>query len=169
MLQCAITTILLFALRARHKTSDYGHVPVPVTGIETVLAGLLVSVTVTVPVNEEEGFARATVNVEGNDNAGTVAPELLDAAEYGPDPPEIVTGTDPQPFSVTLEGDATSVTGQAPAPSPVRFTVTFAVVLPSVTPTFTGPAIAGDGFLREIVKVPPREVVVSASLPELSR
>ena len=74
--------------RAQH--TGYGHAPVPepapvpvaVTGIEIVLFGLLVSVTVTVagPANEIEGDVRATGNVETNVVDWTVTLESLDAA-----------------------------------------------------------------------------------------
>jgi hypothetical protein len=74
--------------RAQH--TGYGHapvpepgpVPVPVTGIETVLFGLLVSVTVTVagPVNEAVGgtVVRPMVNV-GLAGVVAVTLESLDA------------------------------------------------------------------------------------------
>jgi hypothetical protein len=79
-----------------------------------------------------------------------------------------------QDVNVTGFGVAVNVGGaggQAPAPWPVRLTVTFAAEVPSDTPTLTVavPVLetAGDGFLREIVTVFPEMLVASASLPEL--
>jgi hypothetical protein len=90
MLQCAITPILVVCALTREQASGYGHGPVPVlgpvitpvalTGIEIVIVGLLVSVTVTVagPVNEVEGLVRRMVTEEPNWVA--VMLESLDAA-----------------------------------------------------------------------------------------
>ena len=56
--------------------------PVAVTGIEIVLFGLLLSVTVTVagPANEVEPIVRTTLNGEENVPDGTLILESLDAA-----------------------------------------------------------------------------------------
>ena len=93
---------------------------------------------------------------------------LLEVTLNGPVPPEIVTVFAVQSVSVTLEGLVVR-RGQAPAPSPVRLTVTFATDVPSDTPTVNGPAVAGDGLLRRIVTKFPAIETVSASLPELTK
>ena len=153
----------------------YGQAPIPGPLASTEIkirdeeSSASVTVTVAGGVKPADGLVRRMVNVVEFGGTLAVTLALLDDAVYEPEAPERVTVCAAQLVNVTLDGLAASGPKHAPAPPPTRLTVTFAVLVPSETPTFTGPGVAGDGLRRLMVTVLPEIEATMLSLPEFTK
>jgi hypothetical protein len=95
--------------------------------------------------------------------------ELLDAAVYVPDPPEMVTAVaDEQSVNVTFAGLAViAEDGHAPSARPVRVSNTDLTDMPSETPIDTGLVVDPEGFRRRTETVLPNSWATTLPLPAL--